>query len=88
MAAPRDDNSVPAWMGISCVDGITPVPIRINAANGGMMVDYVSTISFSPADVANRDANSVPVRLAQNTSAPGVLPIYVNPATGAVLIAD
>jgi len=75
-------------MGISCVDGITPVPIRINVLNGGMMVDYVSTISFAPDTVANRDANSVPVRLAQNASGPGVLPIYVNPVTGGVLIAD
>lgn len=84
--APRDDNSVPAWLGISSVDGVTPVPIQINAVTGGMKIDTMTTISFSPIDVAGRDENTAESVLAQNETADNILPVYVNPATGAVLI--
>ena len=84
--APRDDNGVPAWLGLSSVDGVTPVPIQIDSVTGGMKIDTMSTISFSPIDVAGRDQNNVETVLAQTEGDTTVLPIYVNPATGGVLI--
>lgn len=85
MEAPRDQNHVPVKMGLLCTDGVTPVPIAIDAS-GNMKVDQASTISFSPEDIAPRDENHVPVWMGVS-SVDGVtpVPIYVN-ADGAVLI--
>lgn len=35
----RDDNNVPAVFGVSSVDGVTPVAIKVNPANGAMLID-------------------------------------------------
>lgn len=85
METPRDNNFVPVRMGILCTDGVTPVPIAIDAL-GNMKVDTASSISFSPTEVAPRDENHVPTWMGVS-SVDGVtpVPIYVN-ADGAVLI--
>jgi len=84
METPRDNNFVPVKMGILCTDGVTPVPIAIDAG-GNMKVDAASTISVAATD-AKRDENHVPTWMGVS-SVDGVTPtpIYVN-ADGAVLI--
>lgn len=84
MESPRDNNHVPALMGISCDDGVTPVPISIDAG-GNMRIDEVSTISVA-AQNAQRDENHVPTWMGVS-SVDGVtpVPIYVT-AEGKVLI--
>lgn len=85
MEAPRDQNFVPVKMGILCTDGVTPVPIAIDAG-GNMKMDMVSTISFDPTTVAPRDENHVPVWMGvSSVDLVTPVPIYVN-ADGAVLI--
>lgn len=34
--APRDENNHPAWMGVSAADGVTPIPIAMDA-NGNLL---------------------------------------------------
>ncbi len=85
MEAPRDQNHVPVKMGLWCVDGVTPIPIAIDAL-GNMKVDTASTISFDPATIAPRDENHVPVWMGvSSVDLVTPVPIYVN-ADGAVLI--
>lgn len=84
METPRDNNFVPVKMGILCTDGVTPVPIAIDAG-GNMKVDAASTISFTPSTIALRDENHVPVWMAENSVDGTPIPIYVN-ADGAVLV--
>lgn len=82
----RDDNGVPTWSGLSLVDGTTVVPIKVNPSNGGVKIDFTSSIAFTPRTSAARDANNVATRLGQRDGASTVLPVYVNPVTGGVLI--
>lgn len=80
-----DENHVKTLMGVSCVDGITPVPITVNPITGEVLVDYAETISYNPQDIAPRDENRQPVWLAQSEVDGTALPINVNPLTGAIL---
>jgi len=84
-STPRDSNNVPAKMGVLCTDGVTLIPIAVDAL-GNMKVDQISTISFTPATIAPRDENFVPAWLGvSSVDNETPVPIYVN-AEGAVLI--
>lgn len=84
--AKKDDNDYPVIIGISCVDGQTPV--RIKFVNGGMKVDSTTVISVVPStNFPKVDDNGTPI--AKGTAHDNndlVLPWYVNPTTGAVLV--
>lgn len=87
--ANRDQNSVPTWIGVSCVDGVTPVRITINPSNGGIKVDDSTAISFVPSasQATIRDQNQVNVKTGiSSTDSTVILPVYVNPSNGAILI--
>lgn len=82
--APRDDNHVPAKLGVWCVDGVTKIPIQVKTSNNGVMVDTTSSISYTPTSVDPQDENFVDVMLAQGSD--GLFyPVNVN-ADGAILI--
>lgn len=84
MNAPRDDNHVPAKLGVLCTDGVTKIPIAINPSTKGVMTDVTSTVSYTPTPVSLRDENFVDVLLAQGSD--GLYyPVNVN-AQGAILI--
>lgn len=83
--APRDGNHVPAKLGVWCVDGRTLIPIAIDAATGGFMVDTVSTIGFVPGTIDFRDENYVPCWMGQNADDGTPIPLFVN-ADGAILV--
>lgn len=85
MNAPIDKNFVKTALGVWCVDGVTTIPIAIDPATGAVQVDTVSTISFSPEDIAPRDENAEPVLLAESSVDGSAIPVYVN-ADGAILI--
>jgi hypothetical protein len=85
--AMHDDNGFPTLVGISCVDGVTPVRIARNPSNGGLKVDFATVISVTPAYTTQADSNGVPVMKGVSTSDPStILPVYVNPSNGAVLV--
>lgn len=85
----KDDNDSPTMFGVSCVDGVTPVRIKFDASSGGMLVDSSTVISFTPvsSQALLRDDNDNPCQKGVS-SADGktVLPWYVNPSNGAVLV--
>lgn len=85
--AKKDDNAYPTIVGISCVDGVTPVRVKFNA-NGEMATDSSTVISVVPSsDFPATDDNGMPIAKAVS-SADGetILPWYVHPTTGAVLV--
>lgn len=85
----KDDNGYGTWFGISSVDGVTPVQIKFNPANKGMKIDTTHTIEFTPPKhFPPVGDNSVPVvKGVSSANAKTILPFYVYPTTGAVLIA-
>ena len=85
MEAPRDQNHVPAKLGVWCVDGTTVIPIAIDAATGGMHLDATSTIGFTPGSIDFRDQNYVACWMAEDSVTGAPIPIFVN-ADGAVLV--
>lgn len=84
--AQKDDNDYPTIIGISCVDGVTPV--RVKFTGGAMKVDRTTVISIVPStNFPKVDDNGTPI--AKGTSSADdnvVLPWYVVPSTGAVLV--
>lgn len=83
----KDDNDYPTIFGLSSSDGITPIRVQFNPATGGMVIDEVTVIAFTPAMKTATDGNDQPVAKGVSTSdGVTVLPWYVNPATGGVLV--
>jgi hypothetical protein len=83
--APRDNNHITAKLGVLCTDGVTLIPISIDPVSGGINVDTVSTIGFTPGSIDFRDANYQPCWMAQNSVDGTPIPIFVN-ADGAILV--
>lgn len=86
----RDQNRRPIWWGVSSVDGVTLVPIQIDSTMGGVMVEDGTSVLPSVA-LANttvpRDGNRVPSLSGEtDDGSKTILPVSVNPATGAILI--
>lgn len=63
----RDENFVPVWLGVSSVDGVTPVPVTIDPDTGRLRV-YVAGFSGNPtpSSRAKRDANRVTVKIGED----------------------
>lgn len=81
----HDNNRVPVKMGVLCTDGVTLIPIKINATNGGFEVDAVSTIGFTPGSIDFRDENYRPCWMGVDSVTGAPIPLFVN-ADGAVLV--
>ncbi len=84
----RDDNDVPNMLGVSSVDGVTPIPLTVDPVTGYLLVNIVdSSSAVSPvlrAD-AQHDSSSISTMLGWNGSATqalithnGYLAIQVN----------
>ena len=82
----KDDNGYPTLFGLSSADGVTPVRIKFNSSNGGMKIDTTTVIAFTPAMRTATDQNDQPVAKGVADGGTNVLPWYVNPATGEVLV--
>lgn len=81
----RDQNHIPVKLGILCTDGVTTVPIKIDATTGACMVDITSVISYTLDPSVNyQDDNFVNVVMVEDEN--GVArPVNVN-ADGEILI--
>jgi len=84
MEVSRDQNHVTARMGLLYTDGITPIPIAVNA-DGFVKCVCDLSITFDPATIAPRDENAVPVWMGQNSVTGEPSPIYVT-EDGAILL--
>ena len=73
-------------MAVSYVDGVTLVPIVINASNGGLKYDTTNTFSGTINTNAIRDENHGPVLMGVNSVDGTTMPVYADPVTGAILI--
>ncbi len=82
--APADQNFVRSKLGVLNTDGVTLVTIKINPANGGMMVNSTDTISFTMTPIAPEDENYKKVLLWEGTD--GLTYPWVCNADGEVLI--
>lgn len=74
--APHDNNRVTALLGTLNTDGITPVPIRVNASTHGLKVSNGTSGTDYGRSVAVRDGNRVPVLMGVS-SADGVTPVEI-----------
>ena len=84
----RDQNRVPVWFGLSSVDGVSLVKINVNPSNGRAKMDIGTTVSAVIARLplnAQRDDNFLPVLTGQSSVDSQIIPISVNPTTGAIL---
>ena len=88
-SALREQNRIPVWWGISSVDGITPVAIAVNSATGKAKMEIGTSVSAVMANLTGslpRDDNRIPcLGGVSNTDSTKVIPISVNPTTGAIL---
>lgn len=84
MNASADQNFVRSKLAVLNTDGITLVPIKINPANGGMMINSMDTISFTMTPIAPEDENYNTCLLWQGTD--GQAYPWVANAAGEVLI--
>lgn len=85
----RDQNRDPIMWGVSSVDGVTLVPIQVDLAAGGVLIEIGTSTSASMSHLTGslpRDENRIPCLGGQsNTDSSVILPVSVNPATGAIL---
>jgi hypothetical protein len=85
----RDQNGKPIWWGVSSVDGTTPTPIQINSVGAVLIESGASTMAVmaSVPITLPREENRIPcIGGASSAAATVVLPISVNPATGAIQV--
>lgn len=84
----RDGNRRPIWWGVSSVDGVTLTPIQVNSTNGGLRMEIGTSTMPVMANLPVallRDGNRVPcVAGLSNDSNNVIIPISVNPVTGAI----
>lgn len=83
----RDNNRRTVWLGVSSVDGVTPIPIKTDSG-GAMKMEFGTSIMPTitiPVTTDKRDENFVKTLGGVSSANSAVLiPISVNPATGAV----
>lgn len=82
--AKRDQNHIPAKLGVLNTDGVTLVPIKENPVNGGMKINTTDTISFTMTPIAPGDENFNKVLLWEGPD--GLTYPWVVDIDGAVLI--
>jgi hypothetical protein len=84
MEAVRDENRVTVGLGVSSADGVTTLPIQIDAVTGRVLVDVTSVEEggSSVATVAPRDANHVPASLGLKSDDSGVGAIAMDSRNG------
>lgn len=84
----RDQNRKPIWWGVSSVDGVTLVPIQIDSGGNVLMEMGTSTMAVmsNPPENLPRDENRIPCVGGQSSvDSTRVLPVSVNPSTGAIM---
>lgn len=88
-SAIRGQDRVPVWWGLSSVDGVTPVMIAIDSATGSVEFEIGTSTSSVMAHLPQtlpRDDNRIPcIGGVSNADSSVIIPLSVNPATGAIL---
>lgn len=87
MNAKRDENNISTILGTLNSDGVTPIRIKINPANGGMKVDDNTTGTYIPRTNDIRDENNVPALMGVS-EADNKTPILVYANSSGELLID
>lgn len=83
----KDNNQVPAILGVSNADGTTPLPFKADPSSHAIVMDDGTTGSDLSGDVAVRDNNGNPALMAlSETDGITPVPLYANSSTGGILI--
>lgn len=82
----HDENRVKVLMALSYIDCTTLVPIQVNSSNGGMEIDSTHTLLCTPSTVGPRDSNHHIVVMGVDSVTGDTIPLFADPATGAVLV--
>lgn len=64
--AKRDQNRVTVALGVSSVDGTTPIPFRVDPATGRLLMtnmDSTTSGAVTAVNLAKRDGNHKPIAL-------------------------
>ena len=87
--ANRDNNRIPVALGVSSLDGITPVELEVNPVNDQLSMDVANDAgrAITVGTRITRDANNVPVA-AGVSSVDGITPVpfHVGPNNGRLMI--
>lgn len=84
--AKRDQNRQVAWMGISSVDEVTPVPLTVDPDTGRLRVKVMGHGTDPiPGNRAVRDENRVPAKIAIENTTDFIAAFVVNVATGLMM---
>lgn len=75
--ASRDNNGVPAALGVLNTDGVTPTRLQVNPSSHILQVSDGSTGSDFGNDIIDRDNNGVTV-LAATDADGNIINLYVN----------
>ena len=86
----KDGNRIPVWFGISSVDGITPVEIKINSSTGRASIETGNSVcaiitNGVPKDAIKDDSRVSCIMGQSNADSTIYIPVSVNPATGAIM---
>lgn len=85
----HDANRIPIWWGVSSLDGVTLVPIAVDFTTGEPLMEFgtstMAVMSFLTHTLP-RDGNRIPcIGGVSNDGNKTIIPLSVNPATGAIL---
>lgn len=88
--AKRDENRVPVLLGVSSVDGVTPVPIRVDPLTGRVLANILAIDEFASTNPEiKRDENRIQVGTAvTDDSNQTVKPLLSDPNNVGRLLAD
>ena len=81
----KDENHVTTISALSYVDGTTIVPIQIDSATSGLIVDTINSVSTAAMNAA-RDGNHVTTLMGVDSVSGDPIPLFANPVTGGVLV--
>lgn len=84
----RDEQRTTIWWGVSSDDGTTLVPIQVDSATGRLAMEIgtstMPVIAILP-ETLPREGNRIPCLGGQSsTDASVLIPVSVNPSTGAI----
>lgn len=84
----KDDNSVSIIYGVSSVDGVTILPLKIDPVTGRVLAEIDTTLDVPPVlqDRAIKDDNSVSTMLCVADDDSGVLPLMIDSTNNEVFI--
>lgn len=86
--AKRDSNFVTTLIGVSSVDGVTPVPVQVNPVTGALLTEgHVGSSSNPPSTRIVHDANAVAVTALVN-SVDGVTPLALTATSSGIVRTD